>query len=645
MSTSEPSPPTEVASSPTAAVDPLREDSAKAADPLAVFDEPKESDSDLSVFDAVARPVAKPVSKREPTLAESSIFDVSEADWSAFDPPVIETPADEPAVAVAAAEEPAVEPRADAEVSTEEAPVLEASPIEASAEEASAVEESPVEESPEEVSAVDASPEEVSAVDASPVESSPLGEELADELPPEEKPASDFGDLAAFDGLSKKPRIDPIIKSKPPLPPLLPTPSAEPPTVSLKEGAAEDDDGDEAEWELGTGELSTIQSDEVTEAVAKPPDRPWRDVDDLEDEDDDDEEDSDELTGVVAKEESAPDAAPAKRPWRDVDDLEDDDDDPSEHLPTRVLGAPAPAVGQRTVVPPPPARGAAGSRGPSAPSLPAIPPPPTLPRTVPPSIPPVALDWILPRVAKRAGSLTAVLAGLVLLVVAIVPLVALGALVTGAFSPARGSLVVTVAGANHGPVDSPVIVIDDVPRCKQSPCRVGDLEPGTHFVRVSAPGYLQMAPRAVSVEKGGEVVQHVELAREPSRVTVAENAAPKASAPLDLDDPSVKAEALPRSGSAAPPPSQSLNTSTSVASRAAAAPQAAAGGDGRLNLSSTPPSNVVLDGRPLGVTPRSNIKVKAGAHSVVFIHPKLGRKNARANVKPGATSNVSVRFR
>jgi hypothetical protein len=64
-----------------------------------------------------------------------------------------------------------------------------------------------------------------------------------------------------------------------------------------------------------------------------------------------------------------------------------------------------------------------------------------------------------------------------------------------------------------------------------------------------------------------------------------------------------------------------------------------------LNLSSSPPSSVVLDGRPLGVTPRSAIKVKPGAHSVVFIHPKLGRKSARANVKPGGTSNVSVRFR
>ena len=119
-----------------------------------------------------------------------------------------------------------------------------------------------------------------------------------------------------------------------------------------------------------------------------------------------------------------------------------------------------------------------------------------------------------------------------------------------------------------------------------------------------------------------------------------------AGPPIDLDDPKVKVEALPKASRAA-----RVHAGIRVGAylrrgeRPGGAPGPASGEPGTLNLSSTPPSNVVLDGRPLGVSPRAGIKVKPGAHQVVFIHPKLGRKAARANVKPGGTSNVSVRFR
>jgi hypothetical protein len=592
-----------------------------APDPLGLSSaaEPKPDVVDVPSSEAASDPLSKPAGRKEPALADSSIFDVSDVESRAFEAP--------------AAEAPAVEAPAD-EAPADSAPAVEASPLDASPLEAFPLEASPI-ETPE----IDEAAMDASAADEEPSAAKELLEEKPD--------LAAFGDLSAFDGLSSKAKsVDPIAKSRAPLPPLVPAVPAEPAIVVSDDGAPVEDDDDEGEWELRTGEVSTLQSDEVTEAVAKAAetDRPWRDVDDLDDDEDEDkdEEDEDDLTGVVAKEEDLAQAAPGKRAFRDVDDLEDDDDDPSEHLPTRVLGVPAPAIGQRTVVPPPPSRGAAGARGTAPLSLPAIPPPPTLPRSVPPSVPPVAFDWILPRGGKRAGSLTLLLGGLALLVVGVVPLVMIGAWVAGKFSPPQGSLVVTVAGANHGPVDSPVVITDDVPRCKESPCKVTGLEPGTHFVRVTAPGYQQMAPRAVAVEKGGEVVLHIELAREPSRVTVADSTPAKTQAPLDLDDPSVKADALPRSGRTGTP-AESVHASTAVASRASTAPASAE--QGKLNLSSTPPSNVVLDGKPLGVTPRAGIKVKPGAHSVVFIHPKLGRKTARANVKPGGTSNVSVRFR
>jgi hypothetical protein len=591
--------------------------------------------------------------KKEPALADSSIFDVS--DVRAWELPPAEPPvADAPALDAPVADAQVVEAEPAAIATSADSPPVE-EPV---------IEESPIEASPVEAPSVEAAAVEAAPSVDEPTATEPLEPEPLEPEPLEEKPdLAAFGDLSAFDKLSPKSKSpEALAKLKVPLPSLLPPTPPQPPGASNAAAAAVDLD-DEAEWEL-SGELGSAtqndevsqndevaQNDEVTEAIARPaePDRPWRDVDDVENDDGDDDEDSDELTGVLAKDETtdpaAPQAVAAKRAFKDVDDLDDDDeDDPSEHLPTRVLGVPAPTITQRTLVPPPPSRGSA--RGAGSVPLPSIPAPPTLPRNVPPSIPPVAFDWILPR-AKRAGSLTLIVGGLALLLVGVLPLVVLGGLVTGAFSPARGSLVVTVAGAKHGPVQSPVVVTDDVPRCKESPCRVTNLEPGTHFVRVTAPGYQQMAPRAVTVEKGGEVVLHVELAREPSRITVADNAPAKTQAPLDLDDPSVKLEALPKSaGASNSTAGQSVQTSSALASRAATPAAAAVSNEpGKLNLSSTPPSNVVLDGRPLGVTPRSGIKVKPGAHSVVFIHPKHGRKTARANVKPGGTSNVSVRFR
>jgi hypothetical protein len=71
---------------------------------------------------------------------------------------------------------------------------------------------------------------------------------------------------------------------------------------------------------------------------------------------------------------------------------------------------------------------------------------------------------------------------------------------------------------------------------------------------------------------------------------------------------------------------------------------AAVSDKGKLNVSSNPPSNAILDGRPLGPTPRSGISVTPGAHTVVFVHPQHGRKQVSVNVAAGKTANASVRF-
>jgi hypothetical protein len=64
---------------------------------------------------------------------------------------------------------------------------------------------------------------------------------------------------------------------------------------------------------------------------------------------------------------------------------------------------------------------------------------------------------------------------------------------------------------------------------------------------------------------------------------------------------------------------------------------------GTINVTSNPPANVVLDGRPLGKAP-CVVRVPAGFHNLVFIHPLYGRRSLHVNVSPGMTTSASAAF-
>jgi len=64
---------------------------------------------------------------------------------------------------------------------------------------------------------------------------------------------------------------------------------------------------------------------------------------------------------------------------------------------------------------------------------------------------------------------------------------------------------------------------------------------------------------------------------------------------------------------------------------------------GSLDMSSSPPASVVLDGRPLGKAPRT-VEIAPGPHTVVFVHPERGRMSVSVNVSPGRTTNASANF-
>jgi serine/threonine-protein kinase len=75
----------------------------------------------------------------------------------------------------------------------------------------------------------------------------------------------------------------------------------------------------------------------------------------------------------------------------------------------------------------------------------------------------------------------------------------------------------------------------------------------------------------------------------------------------------------------------------------AAAPAPAAAGNATLTFVSDPPSNLVLDGRPLGKTPKT-ASVPAGTHTVLFIHAEFGRKAKSIPVAAGQKATVRVKF-
>lgn len=67
-------------------------------------------------------------------------------------------------------------------------------------------------------------------------------------------------------------------------------------------------------------------------------------------------------------------------------------------------------------------------------------------------------------------------------------------------------------------------------------------------------------------------------------------------------------------------------------------------GQGTININSIPKSNVILDGRPIGSTPKIGYSVPAGNHTVVFVHPEHGRKVKSVSVTAGGVGTAAVRF-
>lgn len=118
----------------------------------------------------------------------------------------------------------------------------------------------------------------------------------------------------------------------------------------------------------------------------------------------------------------------------------------------------------------------------------------------------------------------------------------------------------------------------------------------------------------------------LDFGNEPEKTFVVQlNETPKAVAPV----------AAPRTPATQPKAAQTTPKTTA---------KAPAGGNCTLNINSIPVSNVILNGRPLGGTPKLGVSVSAGSHTVVFVHPELGRKSTRTSCTAGETKTVAMRL-
>jgi serine/threonine-protein kinase len=136
------------------------------------------------------------------------------------------------------------------------------------------------------------------------------------------------------------------------------------------------------------------------------------------------------------------------------------------------------------------------------------------------------------------------------------------------------------------------------------------------------------APREMATEVPSSPPREMpKAAAVPTVATIPTRAAP-AAPPPPREDPPLAAPAVTEVNPYGPAPE--------AMSSAAPAPTC------WLNLSSLPPSHVVLDGRPLGWTPKNGVAVTAGEHRVLF-RWEDGDKRTNVICEKGETKTIAVR--
>ncbi|MFO0676413.1 MAG: protein kinase [Polyangiaceae bacterium] len=107
------------------------------------------------------------------------------------------------------------------------------------------------------------------------------------------------------------------------------------------------------------------------------------------------------------------------------------------------------------------------------------------------------------------------------------------------------------------------------------------------------------------------------------------------------------AEPAPVKATPAPqPPARTPTPTPAPVAKPTPKPAEVAAGEGTLNINSIPASSVVLDGRPIGATPKLGVSVKAGSHTILFVNADEGlKKQITVTVAAGETKAASAKLR
>jgi serine/threonine-protein kinase len=206
--------------------------------------------------------------------------------------------------------------------------------------------------------------------------------------------------------------------------------------------------------------------------------------------------------------------------------------------------------------------------------------------------------------------------------------------------PTSGSLRISVRTASGAPVERAEIFIDGQKRCDRAPCEVGGLSPGAKTIKAITPDLTVAEPITEIVEGGSE--KAVTLTLDAARTTAPQDGRAEASPPPSSPgEPPAKEPGSPGDPKQPLPPVETAPSAPGTPPTALKAPESGA----TLNINSIPVSKVLLNGRPLGNTPKIGVPVPPGLHRVEFIHRELGRKSVSVIVKAGETKTAAVKFK
>jgi PEGA domain len=147
-----------------------------------------------------------------------------------------------------------------------------------------------------------------------------------------------------------------------------------------------------------------------------------------------------------------------------------------------------------------------------------------------------------------------------------------------------------------------------------------------------------------------EYREHISFDDGQAEKTFTVSLSPKGTAAAAAAAPAAPAAAphAPAAPVAAAPAKEPAPPTAKAAAPAAKENAAAAGGGGEavLKINSLPASSIVLDGKPIGVTPQAHVVVTPGSHTIMFVNSEQSlKKTISVDVKAGETKAAFAKLR